>query len=82
MESRRGADLDRYWEVGQCLRKCPLLPVYGTLGMSLDENRLSRELMLPRPGRLVDRVGGSDRTIPRHRRVVINLSVRLASFFI
>src|SRR5208282_4221377 len=26
-------------QVGKCLRMCPLLPVYGTLGMSLDENR-------------------------------------------
>jgi len=34
-------------EVGKYLRMCPFLPVYGTLGMSLDENRVSRELRRP-----------------------------------
>ena len=29
---------------GQCLRMCPLLPLYGLPGMSLDENRALREL--------------------------------------
>jgi len=29
---------------GQCLRMCPLLPLYCLFGMSLDENRVSLEL--------------------------------------
>jgi hypothetical protein len=32
-------DPGRYSQVGLCLRMCPLLPVYGLIGMSLDENR-------------------------------------------